>query len=95
MGIFDRMTFPASAIYNIKTDVVVELDGVADVEVVKSNTNVVKIDVSNMTFNEAEKCVTDVKNCLKEEFKINRKPKFLNSISSFFRKFIEMLGYVC
>ena len=90
MGIFERMTFPASAIYNIKTDVVVELKGSADVEVVKETT-VHYVDVSDMNFEQAKNTIDK----LKFKIKTNRKPKLQHSICAFFRKFIEMLGYVC
>jgi|694.fasta_scaffold23901_4 hypothetical protein len=59
MKIFERITFPTSAIYNIQAKNGCKIVGEAKIDLQHAN-NIVYIDVSKMTIAEAEKSIDDV-----------------------------------
>lgn len=70
MKIFQRITFPTSAIYNVQTEVGAKTTGSADVEVLESPVRLIKLDASDLTVDEALASIEDHKNALKKPLQI-------------------------
>lgn len=70
MKIFQRITFPTSAIYNVQTEIGAKIIGSADVEVLESPIKLVCVDASDLTVDEALAVIEDYKNSVKKPLQI-------------------------
>lgn len=67
MKIFERITFPSSAIYNISPEIGAKTTGCADVSVCKTEVKITYVDVSDFTYEEAEIVIESCKQTLKSK----------------------------
>lgn len=61
MKIFERITFPSSAIYNINPQIGAKTTGCADVSTCKTEVKIIYVDTKDLTYEQAETVINECK----------------------------------